>query len=187
MEADRVPGRECGSCSMCCKVMAIDEIAKPIGTWCWHVRKGNGCAIYADRPPSCVAFGCGYLHWFETGEHWFPARAKMVIEIEDTGRLLIRVDGSTPNVWRAQPYYDDIKRWAWMAHAHGQQTAVLIGRRMIMILPEHDIDVGIVAEDEAVVASEKLDGSFEITKIKREDPRFARIKFGTSFSTRPPS
>ncbi|WP_298290389.1 hypothetical protein [Novosphingobium sp.] len=158
--------------------MAIDELEKPLGVWCEHVRKGNGCAIYADRPPSCAAYGCGYLHWSETGEHWFPARAKMVVEAEDVSRLLIRVDSATPNVWRTQPYYDDIKRWARMAELQGQQIAVMVGRKMIIITAERDIDVGIVSEDEAVIVSENRDGSFSVTKMVRNDPRFLQAKVG---------
>jgi hypothetical protein len=45
-----VPGRECGSCSMCCKVYNIAEISKPAGKWCSHCKPGKGCVIH-DAPP----------------------------------------------------------------------------------------------------------------------------------------
>ncbi|NLR72876.1 hypothetical protein HGI47_18530 [Novosphingobium sp. ERN07] len=178
MEAQIVFGRSCGTCSMCCKVLAIEELKKPFGVWCQHVRKGKGCSIYADRPPSCAAYGCGYLYWSETGEHWFPSRAKMVVELEDDSRLLVRVDRATPNVWRTQPYYADIKRWARIAELHGQQVAVMVGRNMTIVMAEHDVDVGFVSEDEVVILSEKRDGSFSVSKIPRNDPRFAKVKTG---------
>lgn len=186
MEAEVIAGRKCGTCSMCCKILAIDELKKPLGVWCSHVRKGKGCSIYADRPPSCAAYGCGYLHWAQTGEHWFPSRAKMVVELESDSRLLVRVDPATPSVWRTQPYYDDIKLWARMAELSGQQVAVMIGRKMIIVMAEHDIDVGFVSEDEAVIVSEMRDGSFSVSKISRDDHRFADLRTGI-FHTRSPS
>ena len=42
--------RTCGDCTLCCKVMAIEELAKPVGTWCPHCKPGRGCRIYPDRP-----------------------------------------------------------------------------------------------------------------------------------------
>lgn len=27
------PGRQCGDCTLCCKVMAIEELAKPASAW----------------------------------------------------------------------------------------------------------------------------------------------------------
>ena len=43
--------RACGNCSLCCKLLAIAELNKPIDTWCPHARPGRGgCSIYPDRP-----------------------------------------------------------------------------------------------------------------------------------------
>lgn len=56
------PPRKCGSCSLCCKVLHVVELHKPPGKWCLHCAPGKGgCLIYADRPPSCEAFDCGWL------------------------------------------------------------------------------------------------------------------------------
>ena len=36
-----IPGRTCGTCTLCCKAVAVEELAKPIGDWCPHcVRQG---------------------------------------------------------------------------------------------------------------------------------------------------
>jgi hypothetical protein len=54
--------RRCGSCSLCCRLPSIAALEKPIDTWCMHCRPGNGgCSIYADRPPACRMFNCGWL------------------------------------------------------------------------------------------------------------------------------
>ena len=54
-------GRECGDCTLCCKVMAIEQLAKPASAWCPHCKPGRGCRIYADRPAECRAFSCLWL------------------------------------------------------------------------------------------------------------------------------
>lgn len=52
----------CGTCTACCKVFAIAEMPeKKAGQWCKHCAVGNGCTIYADRPPTCVQFECLWL------------------------------------------------------------------------------------------------------------------------------
>ena len=59
IEAGRaLTGRSCGDCSMCCKLLKIeeDEINKPANQWCKHCRPGAGCTIYNDRPLVCRAF-----------------------------------------------------------------------------------------------------------------------------------
>ena len=53
--------RACGDCTLCCKVMAIEELAKPAGQWCRHCKPGRGCLIYDSRPAECSAFDCLWL------------------------------------------------------------------------------------------------------------------------------
>jgi hypothetical protein len=178
-----VHGRECGKCSMCCKLMEIKELEKPAGAWCSHVRKGNGCAVYAQRPPSCAAFGCGYLHWSLAGDHWLPSKCKMVIVAEDDSRMAIHVDPNMPNVWKSEPYYTDLKRWAWQAAEHQfQQIVVVIGRKMIAILPDRDVDLGIVANNEIVVTGQLADGSYSARKFNADDPAIQGFTYGKQYS-----
>lgn len=54
------PIRECGSCSACCSVIGVPEIAKGTYEACEHLC-GVGCGIYADRPGSCRTFACQWL------------------------------------------------------------------------------------------------------------------------------
>ena len=35
-EARVVPGRECGTCTLCCKLIAVAALGKPPGVWCTH-------------------------------------------------------------------------------------------------------------------------------------------------------
>lgn len=54
------PTRSCGSCSLCCKVMSVNELEKPADRWCPHAKPGvlHACRIYADRPHGCRVFHC---------------------------------------------------------------------------------------------------------------------------------
>ena len=53
--------RSCGSCSLCCKLIAVRELNKAPGLWCAHARPG--CKIYGtpERPASCGVFNCAWL------------------------------------------------------------------------------------------------------------------------------
>jgi coenzyme F420-reducing hydrogenase beta subunit len=53
-------GRECGTCTACCTVLAIAELQKPARWACDHVHC-SGCRIYADRPQPCRDFNCAWL------------------------------------------------------------------------------------------------------------------------------
>ncbi len=88
-----VPGRDCGSCNVCCVALTINEptLQKLQGFRCRHAQRDNGCAIYESRPPTCRAFYCGWrlLKWVRE-----PLRP-------DTSGVLIRLhnevsaDGAT--------------------------------------------------------------------------------------------
>ena len=56
-----VPGKSCGACTKCCKLLGIAEIKKPAWSECVHVAPGLGCRIYSQRPRSCRQFICGWL------------------------------------------------------------------------------------------------------------------------------
>lgn len=54
------PGRDCGACTVCCTVLAENELKKPMRCACEHVGR-NGCGIYAARPRACREFHCLWL------------------------------------------------------------------------------------------------------------------------------
>jgi hypothetical protein len=168
-----VSGRSCGTCSLCCKVLRIEEVQSPAGEWCRHCDPGHGCRIHPTRPNICRDFYCMWLTHKEVGAHWMPARCKMVLRWELNGaRLAVHVDGSSPGAWRRSPYYQDLKRWAELAVKSENQVSVWIGRQAIVILPDRDIDLGTVAEDEVVVSLTRVTSSgrvYDAQKIKRSE------------------
>jgi hypothetical protein len=65
-----VPGRECGTCNVCCVALTINEppvLQKVQGVRCRHNQADNLCAIYESRPDTCRTFFCGfrYLAWIK--------------------------------------------------------------------------------------------------------------------------
>lgn len=73
--------KSCGECSLCCKLMGIDELSKPLGVWCQHAAPGCGCRIYSDRPESCRAFECAWLKEPEWPDELRPDRAGVIFTI----------------------------------------------------------------------------------------------------------
>lgn len=57
-----LPGRDCGSCAVCCVELAIDDpqLTKPDEVPCPHLAAGGGCGIYSERPHTCATWYCGW-------------------------------------------------------------------------------------------------------------------------------
>jgi hypothetical protein len=142
--------RQCGDCTLCCKVMAIEALAKPVGAWCPHCRPGRGCAVYAERPDECRSFSCLWRASDLLDERWRPSRSKLVLTTSEDG-IEVRCDPGFPNAWRKQPYAGEIRAWAAEGETNDMTVVVIVGQRMILVTPEHEFDLGIVAADERIV------------------------------------
>jgi hypothetical protein len=142
----------CGTCSLCCKLYEVPEIAKPFDTWCRHCKPGKGgCSIYTSRPAVCRNFQCLWLQgWFGNGdrldEMWKPSRSKMVALCYMKGAIPtieIRVDPAYPNRWREQPYYAYIKEFSkpfYEKPEGGCLVIVVVGQKCFVITPTRDIE-----------------------------------------------
>jgi hypothetical protein len=169
--ASIVPGRKCGVCSLCCKVLEISEIGKPVGKWCDHCAPGKGgCKIYDRRPAECQTFHCAWLTRPEFGTGWFPAKSKMVVCAELQGnRIAVHVDPGFPATWQQKPFYDEIKNWARNGIALGGQVTVNIAGRVIVILPDDDVDLGTLATDEIIAVAKLANGKYRAFKQSARD------------------
>jgi hypothetical protein len=107
--------RECGACSLCCRVMGVPEV-KQDHEWCPHAKPGKGgCAIYASRPARCREFNCQWLMDNKIPDYWKPSKSKIVINIvveHGTRYLAFVVDPSYPRRWLEEPWFSDIKKLA---------------------------------------------------------------------------
>jgi hypothetical protein len=152
-----VPGRACNTCTMCCWVLDVAELAKPAGAACPHCVKNGGCGIYAERPSACGEFYCGYLALPFVHERWFPTSCGMMIFPDATqGRLAVHVDPARPDAWKADPYHEDLRRWAAAADKMGFQVYVAIGRRIVAILPHEDVDLGVFGDDDRLIYDREI-------------------------------
>jgi len=149
--------KQCGSCSLCCKLLGIEELNKPQGQWCTHCVKPRGCAIYDRRPQECRDFACGWLENPALGPEWQPSRSKIVLYLSGNGaRLIAHVDPGTPAAWRREPFYAQLKSWARQWIKTGPNVVVRIGSRLVAILPDRDVDLGRVAKGDVIFIGERM-------------------------------
>ena len=173
--------RQCGSCSLCCKVLAVHGASKPKRQWCKHCKVGKGCAIYADRPQDCRDFNCMYISGGAgaLGEHWFPAQSKMIVCADPTiPRIEIQVDDGRADAWRREPFYSEIKAWSRAALRDGGQVMVCLPDRTIVILPQEDVDLGKLEESDRILWSERMTASGPVPHVEKAlpgDPRLAQV------------
>lgn len=99
----------CSSCGMCCKLLGVQEIAKPPHEWCRHYRKGTGCTIHEqpDFPADCRDYVCLWRQMKEEGQTFpdelRPDRCKVIIDAaKDAPVHYVRCDPAYPNAWRQQ-------------------------------------------------------------------------------------
>lgn len=82
--------RNCGDCSLCCRLLPVRGIEKPANTRCQHQRHGKGCAVYgrvttplgAPRMPlECKLWSCRWLVDEGTGDFRRPDRSHYVLDV----------------------------------------------------------------------------------------------------------
>lgn len=133
-----------------------------------------GCSIYETRPFDCSAFICGFLTLPELGEEWRPAVSRLVIfDSLAEGAINVAVDPERPDAWRRQPYYASLQAWSRRALAKQRRVIVHVRGRRIAVLPDHAVDLGVVADDELICVVHKAaelgrDLSYEPYVVKRD-------------------
>jgi hypothetical protein len=143
-------GRLCGDCTLCCKVMAIEEFEKPAGSWCPHCKPGRGCLVYERRPAECRKYDCLWLIDVRFGEHWKPSRSKLVLTLSADG-IEIRCDPGFPDAWRKEPFRSEIRKLALAGEANDVMVLVVVGERMILVTPAHEFHLGTVGPNDRIV------------------------------------
>ena len=164
-----VPGRECGSCTLCCKLIAVKEFNKPPGVWCPHCIKSGGCAIHATRPTGCRTFFCHWMLERSVPADWKPERVKFALVTSEGGHMTAFVDPGFPSAWRKSPYFETLKRWALdgLRAAPARIVSVRIGTRGIVILPDREIDIGNIGPNDSIMLEPGPGGSVNVRKFER--------------------
>jgi hypothetical protein len=99
-----VPGRECGTCTICCTLEAIDdsELQKPSGTMCKNCT-GSDCGIHPMRPVACREFFCGWRIMDGLGDNWRPDLSGVYITSKNDGMPPAYQGREGVAVWLARP------------------------------------------------------------------------------------
>lgn len=157
--------RRCGDCTFCCKVMAIDELSKPVGVWCRH-RSADGCSVYGDHPPSCKSFVCQWLMEPSFPTSFRPDKVKVVLTTDDDGpRLIANCDPNTPLTWRREPMYSFLKEQAARTWSSPMTVMAKAGSRLGLLTPTQEIDIGAVHDRSPLTVEKRNDGSAKVTVL----------------------
>jgi len=111
-------GRECGQCSLCCKLLHVRELNKPANQWCQHCRPGKGgCSIWGNTPDICRLYFCGWRITRAFGDEWFPLKSHMVLSLNRQTKngvqiLMVTVDPQHREIWQQEPYYGQLRELA---------------------------------------------------------------------------
>lgn len=143
--------KSCGSCTLCCKLLAITELKKPPGEWCKHCVERSGCQIYPERPAECREFSCIWLLDPHLGPEWKPERSKFVLAPSRNGAGVdIHCDPAFPKAWRREPYYRLIQEWALAAKEDGGAVMIRTGKETILIAPEGEFPLGDLQDNDRI-------------------------------------
>jgi hypothetical protein len=129
-----LPGRSCGTCTLCCRLPEIDELSKPANEWCVNCVAGKGCAIYDDRPKLCRDFLCFWMVSERLGPEWDPSTANMMVYRQGQ-QITVLVDPAHPSAWRREPYSTQLRQWAVEARERGGYIIVFAGDDIFKIDP----------------------------------------------------
>ena len=162
-----VPGRLCGSCMLCCKVMNVPELKKPAGTMCSHAVLGKGCTIREHRPRSCRMFFCGWRLDPNIDSMWKPEICGFVLTIDLRYQaMLVMTDPDRPLAWRAQPYYGRMKEWSAHAFRENKRIVALCLGEATVLLPDCDVPIGALGPDDEIVLSRSAEGYNAVRRRK---------------------
>lgn len=74
--------RQCGECTLCCKLLPVRELGKGANTACKHSKFKKGCMVYDTTIPlACRLWNCRWLVDDDTADQSRPDRAGYVIDI----------------------------------------------------------------------------------------------------------
>ena len=132
--------RACGPCSLCCKLMSVQDLApeKPAGQWCPHCPTRSGCGIYEARPQSCRDFDCLWRLGLGS-EEMRPDRSHVVFNMSTDGkRIVAHVDPNHPKAHEASIVNDVLIEHARRALRNPKiaPPVVVIGNRRIVVAVE---------------------------------------------------
>jgi hypothetical protein len=127
-----VPGRDCGSCSLCCILPDIAEFDKPANEPCRHCLVGGGCDAYAMRPSTCRDFFCLWRTDGALGPEWAPSVSRMMMYAQGP-QLTVLVEPEAGAIWREPAYLGWLEARARALKAQGGYVVVYAGEEASVV------------------------------------------------------
>lgn len=141
----------CGTCTLCCKIMGVPELDKLPGEWCKHADMKRGCLIYEDRPPACVDFECLWLQAQTRPEtnmmklsELRPDKCKgVVVTTEKSQGIVVKMDPHRPNGHKTgalKRLIDGTPKLPWMVQVAGERNAKAVNEAATRLCYKHGLD-----------------------------------------------
>ncbi len=156
-EAQPIPGRECGGCTLCCKVYNVVELGKAAGKWCSHCKPGRGCTIHDNLPSECAVFNCLWKTMPAMSMQWKPDQSKMVLTVHPVTNIIqVVVDPGQPTAWTRQPYHGQLRGLAKNNMPKGHFVVVFVNELATLILPDQDVPLGVLKPDQVISVRQEI-------------------------------
>lgn len=130
-----VPGRNCGTCSLCCILPEIAEFDKPANQPCRHCVAGGGCDAYDARPATCRDFYCLWRTEAALTPEWEPQISRMMLYRQGP-QLTVLVEPEAGSIWRETPYLEWLEAQARVLKAQGGYVVVYAGDAVSVVKGE---------------------------------------------------
>jgi len=127
-----VPGRDCGSCSLCCILPDIAVFDKQANQPCRHCQPAGGCDAYDMRPATCRNFFCLWRTDPALGEEWDPRVSRMMMYGQGP-QLTVLVEPEAATIWRESPYRDWLEEKARSLKPAGGYVVVYAGEDVAVV------------------------------------------------------
>ena len=135
-----IPGKSCGSCHFCCKVLEIEELKKKAGLLCGHCLGADGCGIYTTRPQVCRDYYCQWKEDRGLSAQMRPDRVgTLLMDDPDSDEYHAVCDPEKPFAWRTPLIFKHLvseakagrmvkakaglRAWRIFADGHWQESA----------------------------------------------------------------
>lgn len=135
--------RECGGCTLCCKLLPIPPLNKLAGIKCKFQRHNKGCTVHGtvEQPRACQVWHCRWLLNDDAGKLSRPDRAHYVIDMlpdeitiqpDDKSEppkkyiaVQVWIDPDYPEAWKQD---DELFAWVLRKAEHGIPTLLRINK-----------------------------------------------------------
>jgi hypothetical protein len=176
-ESPLVPGRSCGSCTLCCKLMFVPELNKPADVMCSYAAAGKGCTIHERRPGFCHQYFCGWRLDPNIDALWKPEISGFLLSINlYYGALMVMVDPERPLAWKMQPYHGRLREWSARAFKENKRIVAMVAGEATVVLPDRDVPIGRLGQGDEIALS--TDGSGYHAELRKKGSAASRSAAG---------